>query len=174
MNGRAVSLTIVAFLLGALAAGGVSVRVIREVKTAEDATSLPTQNIAQVEAGSATDEADPILAPFPITIPFSLSESIPVADIGFGYTVELLQVLDQGQTTVVELLLSNADPIAERLRLSGSGAGWSGAASDADLGERGRLTWTDGALPSEIRVDATGVVWVSVDGDVSVLLDGES
>ena len=41
MNVRAVTLTIVAFLLGALAAGSIGVRVIREVGTDEEATSLP-------------------------------------------------------------------------------------------------------------------------------------
>ncbi len=41
MNVRAVTLTIVAFLLGALAAGSIGVRVIREVGTEEEATSLP-------------------------------------------------------------------------------------------------------------------------------------
>ena len=44
MKARAILLTIVAFLLGALAAGSIGVRVIREVGTAEDATSLPEQS----------------------------------------------------------------------------------------------------------------------------------
>jgi len=46
---RLITLTIVAFLFGALAAGGVGVRVIREVRTSEDATSLPAQNIARAD-----------------------------------------------------------------------------------------------------------------------------
>ncbi len=41
MKPRAVLLIVVAFALGAFAAGSVGVRVIREVRTAEDATSLP-------------------------------------------------------------------------------------------------------------------------------------
>jgi hypothetical protein len=41
VNIRGILLVIVAFMLGALAAGGIGVRVIREVDTAEDATSLP-------------------------------------------------------------------------------------------------------------------------------------
>lgn len=44
MKPRAILLTIVAFLLGALAAGSIGVRVIREVGTAEGATSLPDQS----------------------------------------------------------------------------------------------------------------------------------
>jgi hypothetical protein len=43
---RAVLLVVVAFFLGALAAGGIGVRVIREVRATEDATSLPDANVA--------------------------------------------------------------------------------------------------------------------------------
>lgn len=41
MKPRAILLIVVAFALGAFAAGSIGVRVIREVRTAEDATSLP-------------------------------------------------------------------------------------------------------------------------------------
>ena len=47
MSVRLVTLTIVGLLLGALAAGGIGVRVIREVRALDDATSLPTRNIAR-------------------------------------------------------------------------------------------------------------------------------
>jgi hypothetical protein len=46
---RLITLTIVGFLLGALAAGGIGVRVIREVRALDDATSLPAQNIARAD-----------------------------------------------------------------------------------------------------------------------------
>jgi len=46
---RLITLMIVGFVVGALAAGGVGVRVIREVRTADDATSLPAQNIARAD-----------------------------------------------------------------------------------------------------------------------------
>ena len=49
MSVRLISLTIVGFLLGALAAGGAGVRVIREVRGLDDATSLPAQNIARAD-----------------------------------------------------------------------------------------------------------------------------
>lgn len=174
MNGRAVSLTIVAFLLGALAAGGVSVRVIREVSTAADATSLPRANIAPDEAASVDTQVDGNPAAFPIRLPFSVSETDPVSDIGFGYTVELLQVLDGAETTIVQVLVTNSDPSAAGLRLSGSGPGWSAAGGAADLGEPASLVWTDGTLPLEIRLNAIGAVWVPTDGGLSASPDGES
>jgi hypothetical protein len=46
---RLVTLTIVGFILGAFAAGGIGVSVIREVRSLDDATSLPQQNIARAD-----------------------------------------------------------------------------------------------------------------------------
>lgn len=45
MRGRTITLTVVAFFIGAMAAAGIGVRVIDEVRTSEDATSLPPENI---------------------------------------------------------------------------------------------------------------------------------
>lgn len=47
MSVRLVTLTIAGFILGAFAAGGIGVSVIREVRAVDDATSLPAQNIAR-------------------------------------------------------------------------------------------------------------------------------
>ena len=44
---RLITLTIAGFILGAFAAGGIGVSVIREVRSVDDATSLPAQNIAR-------------------------------------------------------------------------------------------------------------------------------
>jgi hypothetical protein len=46
---RLITLTIVGFILGAFAAGGIGVSVIREVRSVDDATSLPAQNIARAD-----------------------------------------------------------------------------------------------------------------------------
>ena len=59
MSVRLITLTIVGFILGAFAAGGIGVRVIREVRTVEDATSLPAENIAPVDTGTLTYQVDP-------------------------------------------------------------------------------------------------------------------
>ncbi len=61
MSVRLITLTIAAFLFGALAAGGVGVRVIREVRTSEDATSLPAQNIARAD-GYHVDPGEPLIS----------------------------------------------------------------------------------------------------------------
>lgn len=46
MNGRTIALTIIGFLIGVLAAGSIGVRVIEEVRTTDDATSLPPENVS--------------------------------------------------------------------------------------------------------------------------------
>ena len=61
MSVRLISLTIVGFILGAFAAGGVGVRVIREVRALDDATSLPAQNIARSD-GYHVDPAETLVS----------------------------------------------------------------------------------------------------------------
>ncbi|GMQ94122.1 MAG: hypothetical protein BMS9Abin12_1606 [Acidimicrobiia bacterium] len=58
MNGRTISLTIVAFLIGALAAAGIGVRVIEEVRADEDAASSP-ENVSSTTLPPAVYYVDP-------------------------------------------------------------------------------------------------------------------
>jgi hypothetical protein len=46
VNSRTISLTVAAFFIGAFAAAGIGVRVIEEVRTDENATSLPPENVS--------------------------------------------------------------------------------------------------------------------------------
>ncbi len=86
MNARAVSLTIVAFLLGALAAGGIGVRVIREVSTAQDATSLPAGNIAPGPDGPYfTDPNETMIASVSL-VPGSLEATDGTVTVGYDLT----------------------------------------------------------------------------------------
>jgi len=61
MSVRLTTLTIVGFLVGALAAGGIGVGVIREVRALDDATSLPPQNTARSD-GHHVDPHESILS----------------------------------------------------------------------------------------------------------------
>ena len=152
VTARAVSLTIVAFLLGALAAGGIGVRVIREVKTAANATSLPPSNIAP--------EA---LTLFPVEIPFTVGEASAVVDVGLGITVELLDVSEDGSATIVQLAVEIDDPARTSLFVIGAGPGWLPGSYDSQDGRTVNLTWVDGPLPDEIPLRASGGVWISID-----------
>jgi len=269
VTARAVSLTIVAFLLGALAAGGIGVRVIREVKTADDATSLPPSNIApeagpgyhvdpdetliastalvprsiavgdgrvtisyelislapqqrllppeldvavadapetvypktwvietaggsleggpenvgattarfDVDAVFSVDDIESVrvteaLAPFPIDVGFTLSESEPVADIGFGITVELLDVVEQGSATIVRVAVESGDTELANLSIVGAGPGWRSSDVSGDGGRVMVLTWVGGPLPDEIPLRTSGGAWLLIDGEFDVSLVG--
>ncbi len=271
LNTRAVSLTVVAFLLGAFAAGGIGVRVIREVSTADDATSLPTsaasttaatsrlyqvdpnetlisstalvpssvevtadglaiaydlvplaprQSVASsdsdvvileedvpaiyprrwvidtprgsIEGGPANvnarvarfdvvdgfsmDEVESIriveaLSPYSMEVPVTLSDTDPIAEVVPGVTIELLNVSDQGSSTIVQVAIEIEDPEVADFFVSGDGPGWRSAVFEAEGRRRVTLSWAGGSLPAEIPLLATGSVWISVEGPFVVSLE---
>ena len=174
MPARAVSLTIVAFLLGALAAGGIGVRVIREVKTADDATSLPPSNIApEVDSGYFVDSVEAI-ALFPLEIPFTISEDAPVVDIGFGVAVELVGVTDGGSSTTVELAVATDDPTRTLLLVAGAGPGWLPARYGDEDGSTVTLTWVGELPPTDMTLKASGEVWLPIDDGFALSSGGAS
>ena len=283
MNGRAIALTVVGFLIGALAAGGIGVRVIREVRTSEDATSLPPSNVSSTTTPPSTrtseyfvdpnevlisstalvplsiqtadgqvsveyelvsiapraglpaiqflgnfnrtvtvevDDMDHIyprtwilratngetytggpansrartaridvsdgfspseiesieiveaLAPFPIDVPFTLSLASPRADIVPGVRVELLNVSDQGSSTIVQVEIEIDDAETAGFFVTGDGPGWRSAFFEAEGRRRVNLTWVGGELPEEIPLIATGTVWQQIEGAFTVTLEG--
>jgi hypothetical protein len=281
VNGRAISLVIVAFILGALAAGSIGVRVIREVNAADDATSLPDQNIStttvapppaatyQVEPNetlisstalvptgievadeqlsigydlvtlSPHADVEPITflgnfgvvtvieasdldhvfpmawtvetsrgridggpanpstrvarfdvpegfsaseitgvvvtearAPYPVQAPFTLSEDDPVVDVYPGVSVELLNISDQGSTSIVQIGIDVDDPTTASFFVSGDGPGWRSAVFEAEGRPRINLTWVGEDLPSDIPLFADGTVWIPLSGTFPVSLEG--
>ncbi|GMR02714.1 MAG: hypothetical protein BMS9Abin20_1060 [Acidimicrobiia bacterium] len=272
LNTRAVSLTVVAFLLGAFAAGGIGVRVIREVSTADAATSLPRsatsttaatsrfyqvdpnetlisstalvpssievtgdglaiaydlvslaprQSVAfpnsesvvfeedmsavyprrwvidtprgSIEGGPANvnarvarfdvvdgfsmDEVESIriveaLSPYSVEVPVTLSDADPIAEVVPGVTIKLLNVSDQGSSTIVQVAIDIEDPEVADFFVSGDGPGWRSSVLEAEGGRRVTLTWTAGPLPAEIPLLATGSVWIPLVGPFDVSLEG--
>jgi hypothetical protein len=63
VTGRTIALTIVGFLVGMLAAGGIGVRVIEEVRAEDDATSLPAENVSSTPPSSETLIASSFVVP---------------------------------------------------------------------------------------------------------------
>jgi len=83
---RLITLTIVGFILGAFAAGGIGVSVIREVRAVDDATSLPAQNIARAD-GYHVDPNETLIssvALIPIAVMFG--------DDGFSISYDLKSI----------------------------------------------------------------------------------
>ena len=86
MSVRLITLTIVGLVLGALAAGGVGVRVIREVRTLDDATSLPAQNIAR-DDGYHTGPNETLISS--VTL---VPEAATFGDDGFSISYQLTSI----------------------------------------------------------------------------------
>ncbi len=279
MNIRGVLLVVVAFAIGALAAGSIGVRVIREVNTTDEATSLPPQSTSTVPVREAeTFQVDPdetiiasvalvpssieasgsdlgigydlvtlapyggippiefvggfgvittidladidhiypkswvvatpndefvggpanattrvarfdvdegfsiseitsvriteALAPFPVTVPFVVSQDEPTVEIVPGVTVELLNVSEQGTSSIVQVEINIDDPERAGFFVSGDGPGWRSAFFEAEGRPRVNLTWVGGTLPSDIPLLATGSVLVPIEGDFVVSLEG--
>jgi hypothetical protein len=84
--GRTISLTIVGFLVGVLAAGGIGVRVIEEVRAEDDATSLPLENVSSPSSppGGFSIAPHETLIASSAVIPTSVDVSGPSLGIEFG------------------------------------------------------------------------------------------
>ena len=83
VSARMVTLTIAGFLVGALASGGIGVRVIREVRALDDATSLPLQNIARSD-GYHVDPHETIISSVAL-----VPETAALADAGLTVAYRL-------------------------------------------------------------------------------------
>ncbi|MGI9584238.1 MAG: hypothetical protein ACR2N7_01450 [Acidimicrobiia bacterium] len=143
MNGRAISLTIVAFLIGAFAAGGIGVRVIEEVRTDENDTSLPPSATATAHA---------------MDIAFTLSETNPVVEFHPGHVAELLSVAPlDGETVVTVAVVDAADDA--RFVIGGAGPGWL-SVREVPGTTSYELVWGAADLPSNLQLVALGTVLV--------------
>ena len=278
MKPRAILLIVVAFALGAFAAGSVGVRVIREVRTAEDATSFspsvttttqpqapatfqvsptetiigsaalvpssletsgssvaigydlvtlaphagveswavfiggsvtgteigdldhvyprgwsidtergtfaggpanPTTRVARfdVEEGFSLSDITGVritdaVALFPLSVPFTLSQDEPRLEIAEGVTVELLNVSDQGTSTIIQVGVSFDPLMYDSVFIGGDGPGWRSAVGEAEGRPRFNLTWFGGGIPADIPLVMDAAVWVPLSGEFTVSLEG--
>ncbi|HSJ72459.1 MAG TPA: hypothetical protein VLA29_12525 [Acidimicrobiia bacterium] len=277
MKPRAILLIVVAFALGAFAAGSIGVRVIREVRTAEGATSLPpsvtttsqpqdpvtfqvsptetiigsaalvpttldssgssvaigydlvtlaphagveswmaffvsvggteigdldhvyprgwsidteggsfpggpanpTTRVARfdVEEGFSLSDITDVritdaVALFPLDVPFTLSQDEPRREIAEGVTVELLNVSDQGTSTIVQVGVSFDPLVFDAVFIDGDGPGWRSAVREAEGRPRFNLTWVGGGIPADIPLVMEAAVWVPLSGEFAVSLEG--
>lgn len=79
MKSRSILLIVVAFLLGAMAAGSIGVRVIREVRTDEEATSLPESSTTTVPSDGGAAGAAPAFQVDPTETMISSSALVPTS-----------------------------------------------------------------------------------------------
>ncbi len=118
-------------------------RVIREVSTDEDATSLPRAVVG---------------VPHALNIPFTLSVTNPRAELLPGHTVGLIGVSPLDSATVVSVAVFDVESDAT-FAVDGSGPGW---VSVREVGGEPtfELVWADTNLPSDLPLVARGTVSV--------------
>jgi hypothetical protein len=105
VTGRTIALTIVGFLVGMLAAGGIGVRVIEEVRAEDDATSLPAENVASSDrviiasslvAPTSVVEADSSVAIEYDIVSFAPTAGFSAAELAFLYPKSWSLTLESG------------------------------------------------------------------------------
>lgn len=272
---KSILLVVAAFLLGAVAAGSIGVRVIREVRTDDEATSLPPASTTTVPAAEViTYQVDPAetvigstalvptalevsgtrlaiaydlvtLAPYagvegvatfvpgsglsvieipalnhvyprawrletargsveggpansdtriarfdvgdgfsiseirevviteartPLVteIPFTVSDTAPTVEVLPGVEVRLLNVSDQGSTTIVQVAVDAEDPDLASAFVRGDGPGWRSAVLEAEGRPRINLTYVGERLPDPIPLVATATAWIELAGSYVV------
>lgn len=106
MNRRAIVLTAVGFLVGALAAGSIGVRVIREVRTSEDATSLPPENISSTTVPPSTVTNEYFVDPNELIISSTALVPLSIQASGDEVSVEyeLVSIAPRHNVPVVQFL----------------------------------------------------------------------
>lgn len=143
MNGRAISLTIVAFFIGAFAAGGVGVRVIEEVRTDDNDTSLPPSAVATAHA---------------LDIPFTLSQANPTRELLPGHTATLRSIAPLDGATVVTVEVADTIENA-RFSIDGVGPGWQ-SVREVPGTSAYELVWGTGELPANLPLVGVGTLLV--------------
>ena len=101
VNARTISLTLVGFLIGVLAAGGIGVRVIEEVRAEDDATSLPSENVASTSVpltNSFTDPHETLVASSAIVL-----SAIVTSDTSVGINYDIVSLAPTGGNATSEL-----------------------------------------------------------------------
>jgi hypothetical protein len=127
--------------------------------------TLATEDIESVRLIEA-------VAPFPFIVPVELSTGSPMVDVLPGVSVELLNVSDQGSTTIIQVAIDVLDEAATHVFVAGEGPGWRSAVFEAEGRPRVNLTWAGGSVPSDIPLLVSGTAWVNIEGLFVVSLDG--
>jgi hypothetical protein len=110
--------------------------------------------------------------PYTLQVPFTLSEDTPVVEVVPGVDVELLNISDQGSSTIVQVGIDAADPSLADVFVRGDGPGWRSAVFEAEGRPRINLTFVAGTVPDPIPLIATAEVWIEIPGVFPVDLEG--
>ncbi|HSF84062.1 MAG TPA: hypothetical protein VLG28_00170 [Acidimicrobiia bacterium] len=109
--------------------------------------------------------------PLPISEVFVLSEAEPVLEIAPGVSVSLIQIVDQGEQTIVQVEIVAEDPFnRENLTVEGVGSVWASAVREAEGRPRYNLRLALDETPENLVLRVRGMVWLAVGGPIEVAL----
>ena len=112
--------------------------------------------------------------PYALEVPFTLSNDEPTFEVVPGVDVSLLNVSDQGSSTIVQVAIDADDPELASAFVSGDGPGWRSAVFEAEGRPRITLTYVGGPLPDPIPLVAAATVWLEVPGPFPVSIGAGS
>ena len=100
-----------------------------------------------------------------------LSEAEPVLEIAPGVSVSLIQIVDQGEQTIVQVEIVAEDPFnRENLTVEGVGSVWASAVREAEGRPRYNLRLALDETPENLVLRVRGMVWLAVGGPIEVAL----
>lgn len=108
----------------------------------------------------------------PIDASFTLSLEQPHVDLFPGAAVDLIQVSDHAESSIVRVAVTAPFSTAHGLFVIGEGHGWRSFAGDASGQPEWTLTWVGNDLPADIPLRIVGTAWLEGGGPVAIDIEG--
>jgi hypothetical protein len=108
----------------------------------------------------------------PVDTDFALEVGREVASVAPGVTARLLAVTEQATTIIQVELISERDFNSDTVAIAGVGPGWKSAVREAEGRPRWNLTYDRPQAPSPIPLRLHGAVWMTIESEAEILLDG--
>lgn len=112
---------------------------------------------------------DAYRVPVPINETFEMADDVPTFEVAPGVTLSLIQVVDQGNQTIVQIEILSAEAFnRENLTVEGVGPEWASAVREAEGRPRYNLRRVGEDLQNRFVLRVRGIVWLRVAGPVAV------
>ena len=130
-----------------------------------------------VEEGFSEDSVEAViidryLIGAPIDASFTLSLERPHLELFPGAAVELIQVSDHAESSIVRVGVTAPASTADWMFVIGEGHGWRSFAGDASGQPEWTLTWVGNDLPDDIPLRIVGTAWLEGGGPIVIDIEG--
>jgi hypothetical protein len=131
-----------------------------------------------VEEGFAEESVEAViisryLIAAPIDAAFTLSAARPHLDLYPGVAIDLIQVSDHIESSIVQVEVTSDVTVAiDSFFIIGEGHGWRSSVRESEGGPRWNLAWIGTDLPTEIPLKIVGTAWLEGTGPVVVDREG--